>query len=68
MTFPLSTAFIVPRKFGYVVPSFSLNSIKSLISFFSFFIELDIVQLQCVYGLSVVFVIIEDLPSSMVIC
>ena len=34
MSFPLSTAFIVSHKFGYVVPSFSLNSIKSLISFF----------------------------------
>jgi len=33
MRFPLSTAFIVSHKFGYVVPSFSLNS-KSLISFF----------------------------------
>jgi hypothetical protein len=26
MNFPLSTAFIVSHKFGYVVPSFSLNS------------------------------------------
>ena len=34
MSFPLSTAFIVSHKFGYVVPSFSLNSKKSLISFF----------------------------------
>ena len=34
MNFPLNTAFIVSRKFGYHVPSFSLNSIKSLIYFF----------------------------------
>jgi len=34
MSFPLSTAFIVSDKFGYVVPSFSLNSKKTLISFF----------------------------------
>jgi hypothetical protein len=33
-SFPLRTAFIVSRKFGYVVASFSLNSKKSLISFF----------------------------------
>jgi hypothetical protein len=33
MSFPLSTAFIVSHKFGYVVPSFSLNSKKPLISF-----------------------------------
>ena len=34
MSFPLSSAFIVSHKVGYVVPSFSLNSKKSLISFF----------------------------------
>jgi hypothetical protein len=34
MSFPLSTAFIVSHKFGYVVASFSLNSKNSLISFF----------------------------------
>jgi hypothetical protein len=34
MSFPLSTAFIVSHKFGYVVASFSLNSKMSLISFF----------------------------------
>jgi hypothetical protein len=33
MGFPLSIAFIVSHKFGYVVASFSLNSKKSLISF-----------------------------------
>jgi hypothetical protein len=34
MSFPLSTGFIVFHRFGYVVPSFSLNSKESLISFF----------------------------------
>ena len=34
MNFPLRNAFIVSHKFGYVVTSFSLNSKKSLISFF----------------------------------
>ena len=31
MSFPLRNAFIVSHKFGYVVPSFSLNSKNSLI-------------------------------------
>ena len=34
MSFPLRNAFIVSHKFGYVVASFSLNSKKSLFSFF----------------------------------
>ena len=34
MSFPLSTAFILPYNFEYIVPSFSLNSKKFLISFF----------------------------------
>jgi hypothetical protein len=34
MSFPLSTAFTVSHKFEYIVASFSLNSKKSLISFF----------------------------------
>jgi hypothetical protein len=34
MCFPLRTAFIVSHKSGYVVATFSLNSKKSLISFF----------------------------------
>ena len=34
MSFPLRNAFIVSYKFGYIVASFSLNSKKSLISFF----------------------------------
>jgi len=38
MSFPLSTAFIVSHKFGYVVPSFSLNSKTSLISLFISFL------------------------------
>ena len=36
MNFPLSTAFIVSHKFGYVVHWFSLNSRKPLIYFFIF--------------------------------
>jgi hypothetical protein len=35
MTFPLRTSFILSQKFGYVLASFSLNSKKFLISFFS---------------------------------
>jgi hypothetical protein len=35
MNFPLSTASIVSHKFGYIVSSFSLNSRKSIISFFT---------------------------------
>jgi hypothetical protein len=38
MSFPLSTAFIVSHMFVYVVPSFSLNSKKSLISFLFLFV------------------------------
>ena len=34
MCFSLRTAFIVSHTFGYVMASFSLNSNKSLISFF----------------------------------
>jgi hypothetical protein len=51
--------------FGYVVPSFSLNS-KSLIFLYFFrdqdMIEWGIVQLPSVCGLSLVFVAIEDQP------
>ena len=35
MSFPLCTDFIVSLKFGHVVPSFSLNSKESIISFFN---------------------------------
>ena len=34
MNFPLRNDFIVSHRFGYFVASFSLNSNKSLISFF----------------------------------
>jgi hypothetical protein len=34
MSFTLRTAFIVSHTFGYVVPSFSLNSKRALISLF----------------------------------
>jgi len=34
MSFTLRTAFMVSHTFGFVLPSFSLNSKKSLISFF----------------------------------
>jgi hypothetical protein len=43
MSFSLMTALFVSHKFGYVLPSFSLNSKKSLISFFiSFLIKLSL--------------------------
>ena len=38
MCFPLRTAYIVSHTFGYVVASFSLNSKKSLMSFFISFL------------------------------
>ena len=65
MSFPMS------HKFGYVVPSFSLNS-KVFNLFLYFFldqvtIEYSAVQLPCVCGLSVVFIVIEDQPQSVVI-
>jgi hypothetical protein len=44
MSVPLGTAFIVSHKFGYVVASFSLNSKKSLISFFYFFLDRGIIE------------------------
>ena len=63
--FPLSTAFTVSHKLGYVMPSFSLY-FKSLISFYFFpnqvIIEWKVVQLPYVGGLSVVFVVIEEQP------
>jgi hypothetical protein len=67
MSFPLSIAIIVCIiVFGYVVPSFLLNSKKSLTSFFiPFLTKLSLsrlVQLPCICGLSVVFVAIEDQP------
>jgi hypothetical protein len=62
---PLCTDFIVSHKFGYAVPLFSLNSKKSLISFLiSSLTKLSLsrVQLLRVYGLSIVYVVIEDQP------
>ena len=51
MSFPPSTDFIVSQRFGYVVPSFSLNSKKSLISFFiSNFVNLDTVSVPFGYS------------------
>ena len=45
MSFTLSNALIVSYKFGYVVPSFSLNSKTSLISFFlSFYLDQGIIE------------------------
>jgi hypothetical protein len=43
-SFPLKTAFIASHKFGYVVASFSLNSKKSLISFFFVFFDQAIIE------------------------
>ena len=44
MNVPRSTAFIVSHRFGYVVPSFLLNSKKFLISFFlSLFLDLEVI-------------------------
>ena len=65
MSFPLRTAFIVSHKFGYVVASFSLNSKKSLISFFISSLtkeSLSIVQFPRECWLSIIYVVIEDQP------
>jgi hypothetical protein len=66
MSFPLRTAFIVSHKFEYVVASFSLNSKKSLISLFFFLdqviIEESVVQLPCICGLSIIYVVFEVQP------
>jgi hypothetical protein len=71
MTFPLWAAFTIFHKFGYVMSSFSLNSKKSLISFFILsltkFSLSSVVQLPHVYGLSIICVVIEDQPYSLVI-
>ena len=68
MSLCLSTAFIVSHKVGYVVVSFSLNSKKSLISFYIYSLTKlslrRVVQLPFVCGLSVVFVVTEDQPLS----
>jgi hypothetical protein len=64
----------VSQRFWYVVPSFSLNSKKSLISFFiSSFTKLSlnralfVVQFPCVCGFTVVFVVDDDQTLSLVI-
>ena len=66
MSFPLRNAFIVSHKFGYEVASFSLNSKKSLISFYSFrdqgIIEKSVVQFPRECWLSVIYFVIEDQP------
>jgi hypothetical protein len=65
MNFPLSIASIVPATFGYIVPSFSLDSRKSLISFFiSSLTKLfnRVFQFPQVCELSVVFIVVEVQP------
>jgi hypothetical protein len=56
------------HKFGYVVVSFSLNSKKSLISFYIYSLTKlslrRVVQLPFVCGLALVFVVTEDQPLS----
>jgi hypothetical protein len=65
MSFPLRNAFIVSHKFGYVAPSLSLNSKMSLISLFLPWASYQWVgSCPCASGLSVVFLVIEDKPSS----
>jgi hypothetical protein len=63
MNFPLITVFIVFYKFGYGVFSFSLNTMKSLISLSllwpSYHWAEKVVQFRCVCGFSVDFVVIE---------
>ena len=44
MSCPLRNAFIVSHKFGCVVALFSLNSKKSLISFFIHFLDQGIIE------------------------
>ena len=64
MSFPLRTAFIVSHKFGYVVDSFSLNSKKSLISFFISSLTKvsvsSVLQFLCECWLSIIYAVIED--------
>ena len=72
MTFPLKTAFIVSHKCGYFVASFSLNS-KKVFNFFLYFfldqgiIEQSVVQFPRECWLSIIYVVIEDQPQSVVI-
>jgi hypothetical protein len=66
MSFPLRNAFIVFHRFGYVVASCSLNSKKSLISFFFLLdqgiIEKSVDQFPRECWLSIIYVVIEDQP------
>jgi hypothetical protein len=67
MSFPLRNAFIVSRKFGYVVASFSLTSKKPLIFFLYFFhyhgvIEQSVVQFPHKSWLCIIYVVVEDQP------
>jgi hypothetical protein len=48
MSFPLRNAFIVSRKSGYVVASFSFSSKKSLISLFHCFLMNEIQNLKII--------------------
>ena len=56
------------HKFGYVVASFSLNS-KNVFNFFldQVIIEQSVVQLPCQLWLSIIYIVNEDQPQSMVI-
>ena len=64
MSFHLRNAFIVSHKFGYVVASFSLNSKKSLISFFIPSLTKvslkSVVQFPRECWLSIIYVVIEE--------
>jgi hypothetical protein len=66
MSFSLRNSFILSHMFGYVVASFSLNSKKSLISFFiSSFSKVSLssaVQLPRECWLCIIYVVIEDQP------
>jgi len=59
MNFSLSITFIMPRKFGYAMPLFSLNCRKSLISLFLFWLSDHSVQFPWVCRLSDVSVVVE---------
>ena len=72
MSFPLRNAFIVSHKFGYVVASFSLNS-KKVLNFFLYsfldqgIIEKSVVQFPRECWLSIIYVVTEEQPQSMVV-
>ena len=66
MSFPLSTAFIVSHKFGYVVASFSLTLKVFNFFLYSFLdqgiIEKSVVRFPCECWLSIIYFVIEDQP------